>query len=107
MFWQLMMAQHLTKTFYAGFSFNFPPICTNTESLRTCYDLPEFGVQVDGAGQEHLHISGSEDRRPGGEEDLKTADVSIDLQQRLHILGGGDVLGDSSEDKEKEKQELM
>ncbi len=99
--------RHLTKTSYAAFLFNFPPFCTNTESLWTCYDLSEFGVQVDGAGQEHLHISGSEDGRPGGEEDLKAADVSIDLQQRLHVLGGGDVLGDSSEDKEKEKQELM
>ena len=60
----------------------------------TCDDLPELGVQVDGAGQEHLHVAGRQDGCPGGQEDLETPDVSVDLQQGLHVLGGRDVLGD-------------
>lgn len=70
------------------------------ECVWTCYDLSEFWVQVDCAGQEHLHVSGGENRRPGGQEDLKAADVSVDLQQWLHIFGGGNVLGDSSKEED-------
>lgn len=66
-------------------------------SLCTCYDLPEFRIQVDGAGQEHLHVSRSENRCPGGEKDLKAADISVDLQQGLHVFGERDILGDSLE----------
>lgn len=49
------------------------------ECVWTCYDLPQFGVQVDSAGQKHLHVSGGENRCPRGEEDLKASDISIDL----------------------------
>lgn len=75
---------------------NTTTTCESTERVRTCYDLPEFGVQVDSAGQKHLHVSGIKNRRPGGEEHLKATDVSIDLQQRLNILCGGDIFGDPS-----------
>ena len=74
-----------------------------TECVWTCYDLPELGVQVDRAGQKHLHVSGSKNRCPRGEEDLKASDVSVDLQQGLDILGGGDILGDSSKERSKQK----
>lgn len=63
---------------------------------ETCYDLSEFGVQVDSTGQEHLHISGGKKRRPGREEDLEASDVSIDFKQRLHVFGGGNIFGDSA-----------
>lgn len=103
-----LFAQNQTKTLYASFSPQFFTHLHNTvsECVLTCYDLPQFGIQVDSAGQEHLHVSGSEDGCPGGEEDLKAADVSIDLQKRLHILSGGNVLGDSSEGKETQKEDL-
>lgn len=75
---------------------NNSTVCESTACARTCYDLPEFGVQVDSAGQKHLHVSGIKNRRPGGEEHLKATDVSIDFQQGLNVLCGGDVFGDSS-----------
>lgn len=78
--------------------FFFLPSVKYTMCVQTCYDLPQFGVQVNSAGQKHLHISGSKNRRPGGEEHFKAADVSVDLQQRLHVLCGRDVLGDSLEE---------
>lgn len=69
--------------------------------LWTCDDLPELGVQVDGARQEHLHVPGGEHGSPGGQEDLEAPDVSVDLQQGLHVFGGGDVLGDSGWEQNK------
>ena len=68
-----------------------------TEGLQTCDDLPQLGVQVDGAGQEGVHVAGGEHGRAGGEEHLEAAAVPVDLQQWLHVLGGGDVLGDPGE----------
>lgn len=64
-----------------------------SECVQTCYDLPEFGVQVDSAGQKHLHVAGSQNGHPGREEDLEAANVPVNLQQRLHILGGGNIFG--------------
>ena len=61
----------------------------------TCYDLSQLWVQVDGAGQEGPDVSGRQDGRPGRQEDLEAPNVSVYLQQRLHVLGGGDVLGHS------------
>lgn len=64
-----------------------------TEGALTCDDLSEFWVQVDRAGQEGSNVSGCEDGSPGRQEHLKAANISIDLQQGLHVFGGGDVLG--------------
>lgn len=58
----------------------------------TCDDLPQFGVQVDGAGQEGADVSSCQEGGPRGQEDLEAADVSVNLQQWLHIFGSGDVL---------------
>lgn len=97
----------VTETLYVWLPRHLSPSVQFPEYVRTCNDLPEFGVQVDSAGQEHLHISGSEDGCPGGEEHLEAADVSVDLQQWLHIFGGGDVLGESSEEKRKKRKGFL
>ena len=75
-------------------------MCVN---IRTCNDLAEFGVQVDGAGKEHLHVACRENGCPRGQEHLEAADVPIDLQQGLHVFGGGDVFGDSREEEMRER----
>lgn len=61
-------------------------------STRTCNDFTEFGVQVDGARQEGANVPRCKDRCPWWQEDLEAAHVSVDLQQRLHVLCGWDVL---------------
>lgn len=69
---------------------------------QTCDDLSKFGVQVDSAGQEHLHIMDREHGGSGRQEHFEATDVPVDFQQRLHVFGGGDVFGNPAA-KRKER----
>lgn len=48
--------------------------------LLTCDDLAEFGVEIDGAGEEGFYVTGGEDRCPWRQEYLEAPRIAVNLQ---------------------------